>query len=313
VLDSPGRNVKADVFDRVQSLVGTLAEIFWKEIIVAAGESPHQQYVGAAVNGHENAKSVTAAVNRLVNGSVHEDLSQLSVRLRHAVLRLRGHPRLLPYWDFDEIAVGSHQLAALDVYEYLHDVLAWQEQTRDLRGLWMIARSAGWFVPHEHVCWISERPSRLLTDVGGRLHCHDGPAISYPDGWCAHVWKGVQVPAWVIEYPEAITLWRIADTFDAQVRNCMIEIMTPERFVKEGGAAKVCEDEIGILWRKLWGHRGVTIGSWTAVEVVNGTPEPDGSRKHYFLRVPSRMRSAREAVACYGLASEQYAGLVQRT
>src|SRR5262249_8187912 len=160
-----------------------------------------------------------------------------------------------------------------------------------------IAKSAGWFVPHEHVCWICERPNRLLMDVGGRLHCHDGPAVSYPDGWCAHVWKGVQVPAWVIEHPAAITPWRIADTFDPQVRNCMIEIMTPERFVREGGASLVCQDETGILWRRLWGHRGVTIGSWTAVEVINGTPESDGSRKHYFLRVPSRMRSAREAVA----------------
>jgi hypothetical protein len=238
----------------------------------------------------------------------------MSVRLRHVFVRLRGHPRLLPRWDFDEIAVGSHHLAALDVYEYLHDVLAWQERTQDLRGLWMIAASAGWFVPHEHVCWISERPSRLHTDARGRLHCQDGPAVSYPDGWCAFVWKGVQVPAWVIEHPQKITLWSIANTFDPVVRNSMIEIMTPERFVREGGASRVCEDETGILWRKLWGHRGVTIGSWTAVEVVNGTPAHDGSRKHYFLRVPSRMASAREAVAwTYGLTSEQYAGLVHRT
>ena len=46
----------------------------------------------------------------------------------------------------------------------------------------------------------------------------------------------------------------------------------------------------------------MTIGSWTAVEVVNGTAEADGSRKRYVLRVPSRMRTAREAVAwTYGL------------
>jgi hypothetical protein len=58
----------------------------------------------------------------------------------------------------------------------------------------------------------------------------------------------------------------------------------------------------------------VTIGSWTAVEVINGTSEPDGSRKHHFLRVPSRMRTAREAVAwTYGLTDEQYAELELRT
>jgi hypothetical protein len=48
--------------------------------------------------------------------------------------------------------------------------------------------------------------------------------------------------------------------------------------------------------------------------VVNGTAESDGSHKHYFLRVPSRMRSAREAVAwTYGMTPEQYGGLELRT
>jgi len=94
----------------------------------------------------------------------------------------------------------------------------------------------------------------------------------------------------------------------------MIEIMTPERFIKSGGAARVAKDETGILWGKRWTHRGVTIGSWSAVEVVNGTTEVDGSRKRYFLRVPSRMGTAREAVAwTYGLTPEQYAGLDLRT
>jgi hypothetical protein len=69
-----------------------------------------------------------------------------------------------------------------------------------------------------------------------------------------------------------------------------------------------------VLWRRLWGFRGVTIGSWTAVEVENATPEADGTRRHYWLRVPSRMRTAREAVAwTYGLSAEQYANLQLRT
>ena len=58
----------------------------------------------------------------------------------------------------------------------------------------------------------------------------------------------------------------------------------------------------------------MTIGSWTAVEVVNGTAEADGSRKRYFLRVPSAMRTPREAVAwTYGLTADQYASLKLRT
>ncbi|MGH9553254.1 MAG: DUF6745 domain-containing protein [Terriglobales bacterium] len=33
------------------------------------------------------------------------------------------------------------------------------------------------------------------------------------------------------------------------------------------------------------------------VRVINSTPEPDGSYKHYFLRVPPEITTAKSAVA----------------
>ena len=62
----------------------------------------------------------------------------------------------------------------------------------------------------------------------------------------------------------------------------MIEIMTPQRYVALGGAVRVAEDETGILWRKTW----LASDAWAAVEVINATPEPDGTQKHFFLQVP---------------------------
>ncbi|MCV0384784.1 MAG: hypothetical protein K5799_15285 [Erythrobacter sp.] len=44
------------------------------------------------------------------------------------------------------------------------------------------------------------------------------------------------------------------------------------------------------------------------VEVQNATPEPDGSRKTYFLRVPPTMSTARQAVAwTFGKEAREYA------
>lgn len=312
--DAIGPNVKAEVFDRVQKKVGTFAEVFWKEVMVAATELAKDQKVGAALAGYDKCKAASAAVHRLVRIDANDALTGPGLRARHALRRLRGLPRVLPRWSFEEVAIGPHDLVSLGVYEYLHDVLDWREPAEPLRGLWKIARSAGWVVPHEHVCWISERPELLHTDARGRLHCADGPALRYRDGWSAHAWKGVPVPAWMIEHPDWITPARIGDTFEPVRRNCMIDIMTPERFVACGGARRVAEDETGILWRRLWGYRGVTVGSWSAVEVANGTAGADGTRKRYFLRVPSHVRTAREAVAwTYGLPPEQYAGLELRT
>jgi len=90
----------------------------------------------------------------------------------------------------------------------------------------------------------------------------------------------------------------------------MIEIVTPQRYVALGGARRVAEDETGILWRRTW------LGSdaWSAVEVINATPEPDGSHRHFFLQVPANLRTARDAVAwTYGMRGDAYANLVQRT
>ena len=312
--DTIGTNVKAEIFDQVRSRVGTFAEVFWKEVLTAASQLGEHRGVDAALTAYNKSRQVSMGITRAVCDAADLVLDRPRVRARHAVSRWRGFPRLLPKSGFHEAAVGPHDLASLGVYEYLHDVLAWRDPTQTMRGLWLIAKSAGWMVPHKHVCWLSERPSVIVTDTRARLHCPDGPALSYRDGWSHYAWKGVTVPSWAIEHPERIDRSTIVDTFDPVLRNCLIEIMTPERFCYSGGATRVARDETGVLWRKFWGYRGVTVGSWVAVEVVNGTPEADGSRKRYFLRVPSRMVTAREAVAwTYGLTDEQYAQLELRT
>jgi hypothetical protein len=89
----------------------------------------------------------------------------------------------------------------------------------------------------------------------------------------------------------------------------MIEIMTPERYVREGGAQCIVTDAVGKLWQSRWGF-----DTWNAVEVINGTPEPDGTNRRYYLQVPSEVRTPIEAVAwTYGLNAERYATLKLRT
>ena len=71
-------------------------------------------------------------------------------------------------------------------------------------------------------------------------------------------------------------------------------------------------DVVGRLWRRRidaeptrWGPRREE--PVVMVEVLNSTPEPDGTQKTYFLRVPPKLRTAREAVAwTFGLSGSQY-------
>ena len=45
---------------------------------------------------------------------------------------------------------------------------------------------------------ITDRPRPLKRDVENRLHCEDGPALEYRDGFSIYAWHGVRIPGeWV--------------------------------------------------------------------------------------------------------------------
>lgn len=201
-------------------------------------------------------------------------------------------------------ASGFNPLSApwLGTLQYLHDIAGLDRHTEGLNGLWGLANSAAWITPHAHICWLMEKPQLIRHDANGRLHAPDGPALRYGDGSKAYAWKGILIPARLIEHSEGIDVRSIDAVHDPQVRRCMIDIMTPQRFIQQGGATRVAQDETGILWRQRWRWE-----AWAAVEVVNGTPESDGTYKHYFLQVPPTVRTPREAVAwTYGLSERHY-------
>jgi hypothetical protein len=202
----------------------------------------------------------------------------------------------------------SFQSAAwLGALQYLHDVCGLVRQTEAAAGLWELAPSACWMTPHEQVCWLMRRPTLIRVDVNGRLHAADGPALRFGPDCAVHAWKGIIVPGRLIERPDLVDVRAIDAAHDPQIRRCMIDIMTPQKFIEQGGAHRVVEDDTGILWRQRWRWE-----AWAAVEVINGTPEPDGTLKRYFLQVPPTVRTPREGVAwTYGLSERQYRPVVR--
>lgn len=184
------------------------------------------------------------------------------------------------------------------------DVLGLDEATEAASHLWVLMMNASFALPRRTRCWIAARPTEVHVDDERQLHCADGPAIRYPSGRGYFMWHGMSVPAEVMVSIEEITPQRISDQRSELHRQVLIERLGVDRFIRMSGADLVHEDQTGKLWTKRWakGEAG-----WAAVEVVNGTPEPDGSLRHYFLQVPASARTAREAVAwTYGLRAEEY-------
>lgn len=172
---------------------------------------------------------------------------------------------------------------------------------------------------HEEFCLVSDRPERLLFDADGRAHAADGPFVRWRDGLSLHAIHGVRVDARIVEQPGTLTLSEIDHETNAEVRRVMIELYGPRRFLRDGGATVLDHSErFGTLFRReLPGGRPPLM----MVEVVNRTPESDGTFRHYFLRVHHECRpllpggrlgepqalTARAAVAStWGLRAEKY-------
>jgi hypothetical protein len=146
------------------------------------------------------------------------------------------------------------------------------------------------FWVREGVALLVSRP-RLRVEEG-RLHAWDGgPALTWGDGTRQYFWRGLDVGERVGRRADRLELRDIRNRRNVEVRRVLIERYGWERYLHDSGAALVSRDAFGSLWRARAFEPGAL------VEVENSTPEPDGSRKRYFLRVPPEMRSPREAVA----------------
>ncbi|MER6812879.1 DUF6745 domain-containing protein [Spirillospora sp. NPDC000708] len=172
-----------------------------------------------------------------------------------------------------------------------------------LAGLAEAARSSGWWWPYERLVILSERPCELHRDEPGRLHRGDGPALAYPDGFSLHAWRGMPIPPDFVASLTGLTADRISAEENAELRRVMLEIFGYDRYLAETGARPLHQDETGVLWSiDLPGDEPVVM-----VEVVNSTPEPDGTHRTYYLRVPPSTRTARAGVAwTFGVDEADY-------
>ena len=294
-----------------------------------AGPNVRDKFTGlidAARNRVFNA--VVAAIwDTAERGTANPRANTTSLGVRNAVVG--NADRIKIGWRFDAQSLfgrGERRAAfrdcswslidALDhhlpAYRYLGDAAGLARDTRHVEALWTLSATTGWIIPHARICWLSDLPVQIATDPTGRLHNGIGAALKYADGASVYAWKGIAVPDWIIERRDLLTVRAIDRQTNPWVRRCMVEVLTPERYIAMGGATCVNRDATGKLWRRQWWGPGDD--TWVAVEVINGSPEPDGTFKRYYLQVPPTVRTAREAVAwTYGLTDSQYANLVTRT
>ena len=159
-----------------------------------------------------------------------------------------------------QFGYGQHDAPLLALYGYFREVCDLTVQTERIMGLMELAQSAGWWLPYEHICWVSERPNALCLDVQDRLHNEDGPALAYPDGFSIYAAHGVRLPEYVIERPQEITPEKIQHENNAEIRRVMLAKYGEGRYLEDIGAQAIQQDAYGQLFRvEFWGDEPLTM------------------------------------------------------
>ena len=190
---------------------------------------------------------------------------------------------------------GGNMWSAWDCYlSAYRDVLGLVLPEHEKYKAWETCAIEGGFrIVHEEFCIISDRPEILTVDDQSRPHNATGPSHRWRDGWSLYHWHGVQISEskkHIIEAPEQITVSEIETETNAELRRVMIDRYGPARYVVDSGAIVVHElpadhPMIGLRTARVLRKAVQDDEPIVFVDLLNSTPEPDGSVKRYMLRV----------------------------
>jgi hypothetical protein len=175
----------------------------------------------------------------------------------------------------------------------------------------------GWFF--RHLCVISDRPTILRVEVSNDtedLHCADGPAAAWADGWALHFWHGVRVPADLIE-GDGWSVERIHREPNTEIRRAAIERIGWATYIQRAGLRPVASaPDPGNAPHHLELYDpppGIAPDARILV-MTNGSPDRSGHRRRYAELVPADIDDPVTAAAWqYGADRETYAHLNRRT
>ena len=184
---------------------------------------------------------------------------------------------------------AQHEAAWMSYYDFfLQEFPELEETIAPLMGLMELTQSAGWCIPTDVICFVSERHTTLCLDEAGLLHNETGMAYSYPDGWGGYYWHGVEVPAdWILK-KDKLTVTKIFKETNAEKRRAGCNIIGWDK-VLEGIDAKLVDEDgdpqVGTL------YKGQIPGATACgfLKVLCGTG------RTFVIPVPSSVNTAIEA------------------
>lgn len=185
------------------------------------------------------------------------------------------------------IVYGQHEAGWLSFYDFFKTEVG----VKDLDSvdpLIELAKSCGWVYCARDTAIVMDRPELVKMDDQNRLHCEDGPAILYRDGFAVYSWHGVRIPGEWIKDKKSLTPNMALTWENTEQRRAACEILGWVNILKELKSKVIDQDEdpmIGTLVEVVIPE----IGREKFLRVLCGTG------REFAIPVPPDMKTALDA------------------
>jgi len=298
--------VRVAVGGAVRDAVGVAVDGAVRDAVGVAVRDAVRVAVGGAVSG-----AVRDAVGVAVGGAVHDAVGvavggekQIHHAVKDVICRSWANYIGGQFWPSGWYCGGAfmsffREICSLELAGDLWERGLAYEDT---------IKSACWWYPHRDFVIVCERPVFIKLELANparphgigshRLHGDGGPAIVWPDGWGVYATHGVRVPPWIIEQPDAITVQLINKETNTEIRRIMIKLYGYAKYLSDGNfdlieARETNDALVGLRDCKLWKSSDTVL-----LDMLNSTPEPDGSTKRYVLPVDPQAYNGRASREC---------------
>jgi hypothetical protein len=140
------------------------------------------------------------------------------------------------------IMFGQHEAHWLGFYEFFKNEVG-IKGIEKIDPLIEVAENCGWIYCGAEVAIVMDRPLYVKMDDTNRLHCENGPAIKYNDGFTVYSWHGVRVPGEWIENKASLTPEMALQEENMERRRAACEILGWANILDRLDSKVIDEDE----------------------------------------------------------------------
>ena len=190
---------------------------------------------------------------------------------------------------------GQHEAGWLSFYDYFKIFKI--KELEKLEGLFEMAKHCNWAFCYEDICFVSRKPVLIKRNIRGQLHCENGPALEYKDGFSLWKLNGVDIDKkWILMPREEMNPLEILKDKNVEVRKELINKIGMDDFSKKIPTREIDKWNINIGGKDLFYslimiNLGSEIGEHPYLKMNN----PSVKNEWHIEPVAKEIRTAKEA------------------